>query len=46
MKDIVKYICQIVTERSKLKKDYGVALIPDGLLLALPEYNDLINTLT
>lgn len=40
--DIVKEISDIVCRRSEQKKDYGVVLIPEGLLEFIPECKALI----
>lgn len=41
--DIVKYIADIVVERSVLKKQFGTVLVPEGLTLQISHYRDLIS---
>eukprot|EP01038_Epipyxis_sp_PR26KG_P014956 gene14956-20119_t len=40
--DIVDQICALVVERSKIKKNYGVILIPEGLVGFVPDMKQLI----
>lgn len=37
--DLVQDLVNLIIERSKLKKDYGVVLIPEGLIDFIPEFN-------
>ena len=43
LKDIVKYLADIVCERAKLGKFYGIFLIPEGLIEFIPEVKVLIS---
>lgn len=43
--DIVEYIAQIVAKRSANKENFGVALIPEGLIEFIPEMKKLISEL-
>lgn len=45
LKDIVKYVADIVVERANKKKLFGTCLIPEGLLSALPEFSLLMEDL-
>lgn len=42
LKDIVNRISDVVCERSCVGKNYGLVLIPEGLLYHLPEFSQLI----
>lgn len=42
---MINYIADIVAARSSSKQDYGVSLIPEGLLTYLPEFKELIEQL-
>lgn len=42
MKDVVQYIADIVDLRCKKGKNFGTILIPEGLLIHLPEFKQLI----
>lgn len=42
---IVVDICNLITERSKVGKDFGVILIPEGLIEFIPEVKTLIREL-
>lgn len=44
-KDLLSEICDMICERSYRGKDYGVILIPEGLLEFIPEMKRLINEL-
>jgi len=43
--DIVKDICNVITERANKKKNFGTILIPEGLLAHLPHFKTLIEEL-
>jgi len=43
--DIVKDICDVVSERANQKKNFGTILIPEGLLAHLPHFKTLIEEL-
>lgn len=43
--DVVSYIADVVVARAKQGKNYGVVLIPEGLLLFVPDVQKLIATL-
>ncbi len=43
LRDIVKEMAQIVIERSKAGKNYGVILVPEGLIEYIPEFTSLIS---
>lgn len=43
--DITREICDIIHERSLLGKDYGVILIPEGIIEFIPECKQLIKEL-
>lgn len=43
--EIVAYMANIIMERSKNGKDFGVALIPEGVIEFIPEMKILINEL-
>lgn len=45
LRDIVNFICDIICERASQKKDYGVILIPEGLIEFIPEFKHLIDEL-
>lgn len=45
LNDVVNEITQSIVERSKIGKNYGVALIPEGLLEFIPEISALIKKL-
>lgn len=42
---IVNEVSEIICERSKKGKDYGVILIPEGIIEFIPEFKQLINEL-
>ncbi len=42
---IVADLCDLIIERSKLRKNYGVILIPEGLIEFIPEIASLIQEL-
>ncbi len=41
LKEIVEQIANMVIQRSKLSKEYGVVLIPEGLIDFIPEFSEL-----
>ncbi len=43
LSDIVDYLADIVTERSRKGYDFGVVLVPEGLIEFIPEMHDLIS---
>jgi len=43
--DIVDYIVKIVVDRSEMGNNFGVALVPEGLIEFIPEMNVLISEL-
>lgn len=45
MSDIVNYIADVVEERGNAGKNFGVAIIPEGLIEFIPEVKILISTL-
>jgi len=45
LKQLVAQIADVVIERSKLGKDYGVILIPEGIVEFIPEVGRLISNL-
>jgi pyrophosphate--fructose-6-phosphate 1-phosphotransferase len=42
---IVESITEVITRRARQKKDFGVALIPEGLIEFIPEMKELIASL-
>jgi diphosphate--fructose-6-phosphate 1-phosphotransferase len=40
--DITNHLCDIIVKRSQMGKDYGVFLIPEGIIEFIPEVNMLI----
>ncbi len=42
LKDVVKQISDVIVERSEKGKDYGVVLIPEGVVEFIPEVGELI----
>jgi len=42
LKDLTKELADMIEERSKLGKDYGVIVLPEGLIEFIPEFNSLI----
>jgi pyrophosphate--fructose-6-phosphate 1-phosphotransferase len=45
LSQVVDHIAQAVARRSEAKKNYGVVLIPEGLIEFIPEMKDLISGL-
>jgi len=41
--DVTKYVADIVCARTKRGKDYGVILVPEGLIEFIPEMGELIS---
>lgn len=39
---ITQQVVDVIVERSKLGKDYGIVLLPEGLIEFIPEFNQLI----
>lgn len=44
--DVVTDIADVVVKRANMGKNFGAVLIPDGLLMHLPNMNSLMNELT
>lgn len=44
-KDVYKYLGDIIASRSKAGKNYGLVLIPEGLIEFIPENNVLFDHL-
>lgn len=42
LSEIIKYIADVICKRSELGKDYGIVLIPEGLIEFIPEMGVLI----
>ena len=40
--DLTNYLADVICERSKRGKDYGVILVPEGLIEFIPEMGALI----
>lgn len=45
LKEVVAEICDLICRRAQDKKDYGVILIPEGLIEFIPEFKTLIEEL-
>jgi len=45
LKEITETICSIITVRATQKENFGVVLIPEGLIEFIPEFKKLISTL-
>jgi pyrophosphate--fructose-6-phosphate 1-phosphotransferase len=45
LKDIIDSICDMVAVRSSAGRDYGIIIIPEGLIEFIPEMNNLISEL-
>lgn len=45
LKELVTYCCDIIKNRASKGKNYGVVLIPEGLIESIPELHTLINEL-
>jgi len=43
LKDITMDLADMIEERSKVGKDYGVIILPEGLIEFIPEFNSLIS---
>eukprot|EP00607_Mallomonas_marina_P009969 CAMPEP_0182419788 /NCGR_PEP_ID=MMETSP1167-20130531/4154_1 /TAXON_ID=2988 /ORGANISM="Mallomonas Sp, Strain CCMP3275" /LENGTH=1084 /DNA_ID=CAMNT_0024594885 /DNA_START=57 /DNA_END=3311 /DNA_ORIENTATION=- len=43
LSQITKYVADIIVKRSAAGKDYGIVLLPEGLIEFIPEFNDLIS---
>ena len=43
--EIVEYIARIVSERAKKGKNFGIALVPEGLIEFIPEMKTMISSL-
>uniref|UniRef100_A0A7S0A7I1 Pyrophosphate--fructose 6-phosphate 1-phosphotransferase n=1 Tax=Pyrodinium bahamense TaxID=73915 RepID=A0A7S0A7I1_9DINO len=43
LKDITVDLADMIEERSKAGKDYGVIILPEGLIEFIPEFNSLIS---
>lgn len=44
-KDVYKYLADIIADRAKNGKNYGLVLIPEGLIEFIPENNVLFDHL-
>lgn len=42
LKDLVAQICDVICVRSEKGKDYGVVLIPEGIIEFIPEFQSMI----
>lgn len=42
---VTNLICDVICERAQAKKDYGVILIPEGIIEFIPEFKKLIKEL-
>jgi pyrophosphate--fructose-6-phosphate 1-phosphotransferase len=42
LQDLVDNLIKIITQRSKNGKDFGIILVPEGLIEFIPEVNKLI----
>jgi len=45
LSQIVDYICDAVVKRAEMGKNYGVILVPEGLIEFIPEFKELIKNL-
>jgi pyrophosphate--fructose-6-phosphate 1-phosphotransferase len=45
LSEIVDYICDVIAKRAENGKNFGVALIPEGLIEFIPEMKSLISNL-
>lgn len=45
LRDITNNICDVICQRAEQEKDYGVILIPEGIIEFIPEFNTLITEL-
>lgn len=45
LQQITAEICDLICARAKVGKDYGVILIPEGIIEFIPEFKSLINEL-
>ena len=43
MSEITNYVADIICKRAELKKDYGIILVPEGLIEFIPEMAVLIS---
>ena len=43
MKELVEQLVHMISERQKSNKNYGIILIPEGLIEFIPEINKLIS---
>ena len=43
--ELIEDLCKMIIERSKVNKNYGVVLVPEGLIEFIPEMNKLISEL-
>jgi len=45
MRDLTVELADMIEQRSKLGKDYGVIILPEGLIEFIPEFNQLMSEL-
>ncbi|MFQ3675784.1 MAG: diphosphate--fructose-6-phosphate 1-phosphotransferase, partial [Endomicrobiia bacterium] len=45
LEQIVNYIIDIIVKRAEMKKNFGVVLVPEGLIEFIPEMKELISAL-
>lgn len=45
LKELVNEIADVITNRAKAKKNYGVILVPEGVIEFIPEFKQLIKEL-
>lgn len=45
LKEIIGEMTDLIMKRSEMGKEYGIILIPEGLIEFVPEFNDLLKTL-
>jgi len=45
LEQVVNYIVEIIVKRAEMKKNFGVVLVPEGLIEFIPEIKELISKL-
>jgi pyrophosphate--fructose-6-phosphate 1-phosphotransferase len=45
LSDLTNELCNIITERAKIGKNFGIVLLPEGLIEFVPEVHRLISEL-
>jgi len=45
LRDLTNKICDVICHRAEKKKNYGVILIPEGIIEFIPEFRELISEL-